>query len=181
MGTASFVIGCVAFVLSAFSVAWQVFTWQHERRFDVRVRVGSEMHRLGCGEYIVNVVVENHGETTEALQEMSLLTGHDDIGEDSSYFQSGSTWDRGATGELPPRRNLRFTYDLLASRYTAFPDEVVAVATLESGEVVRSEPYRTDAQSFEVVMAGRLRPKAADDWLAAEEARRAGEPPGDDG
>lgn len=50
---------------------------------------------------------------------------------------------------LPPRRNVRRTYDLLGSRFMEhFPEEVTAVVTLESGKRIVSEPIQTDRRSL---------------------------------
>jgi hypothetical protein len=172
---ASFVIACTALALSLIGLGWQIFTWRRGRRFDIRVRIDAPMHAVGSGIYEVVVVIENHGEREEAVDSVALLYSEPEQrdgmpGPGDLWAGPGSSlWDRHARGELPPRRNLRFTYDLLAGRFTPFPAEVVAVASLETGEVVRSAPYTTSLQSLSLVMAGRERPKAADD----EDALRA--------
>jgi hypothetical protein len=40
------VIGCLAFLLSIASLGWQVATWRHEHRFDVRVWIEDAV--VGC-------------------------------------------------------------------------------------------------------------------------------------
>jgi hypothetical protein len=50
---------------------------------------------------------------------------------------------------LPPRRNVRRTYDLLGARFMEhFPEEVAAVVTLESGTRIVSDAVQTDERSL---------------------------------
>jgi hypothetical protein len=65
------------------------------------------------------VVVENRGATDEAVQEIWLLFGRY-RGPERGIVTGGSVQD--SKGEpLPPRRNVRRTYDLLAGRFIEFP------------------------------------------------------------
>jgi hypothetical protein len=73
---------------------------------------------------------------------------------------------------LPPRRNVRRTYDLLAARFMAFfPSSVTAVVLLESGKLLRSEPLDTPADGLKVTgfpkhpddAAGKAEGEAPDD------------------
>ena len=66
-------IGCVALLLSAVGLCWQVWSWRADRRFDVTARIESPMVSVGSGKYEINVIVENHGGTNEAVHEMWLL------------------------------------------------------------------------------------------------------------
>lgn len=47
MEVASFVIACIALVLSVAGFGWQVFTWQRDRRYDVHVKLRAEPIEVG--------------------------------------------------------------------------------------------------------------------------------------
>jgi hypothetical protein len=146
---AAFVIGCVALGLSVFSLGWQVFTWLHERRFDVRVRIESELIRVAEGKYPVTVVIENHGATEEAVQEVWLLYAeHYDLDEPQKVTRGPPSLLDRKSAPLAPRRNVRRTYDLLGGDYAPFPSELTAVVLLESGERVTSKSYKTSESSL---------------------------------
>jgi hypothetical protein len=151
---AAFVIGSVALVLSLVSFGWQVFTWRHERRFDVRVRIESELVPVAEGKYPITVVIENHGATVEAVQEVWLLYAeHYDLDKEPDPVRVRPPSLQDTTGEpLPPRRNVRRTYDLLGGTYAPFPNELTAVALLESGERVVSKRYKTRENSRRVAL-----------------------------
>lgn len=154
MEVAGFVIGCVAFVVALGGLCWQVYTWRHAHRFDVRASVEPEMISVGQKRYEVTVVVRNMGSTEEAVENVALLYSHHhpEVPKDGVVLGPPSLMDR--TGEpLPPRRNVRRTYDLLGSRFIEyFPEEVTAVVTLETGKRIVSEPIQTDKRSLYVAL-----------------------------
>jgi hypothetical protein len=147
---AGFVIGCVALLVALGGLGWQVYTWRHAHRFDVRASVEPEMIRVGQKSYEVTVVVRNMGSTEEAVESVALLYSHHhpEVPKDAVVLGPPSLMDR--KGEpLPPRRNVRRTYDLLGSRFIEhFPEEVTAAVTLESGKRIVSEPIQTDKRSL---------------------------------
>jgi hypothetical protein len=148
MEVAAFVIGCVAFVLSVVSLGWQMFVWRHAHKFNVRVRISSELIEPGSGKLDATVMVENLGRTDEAVQTISLLYH-------ASQGGVGSvTWDRDLSLELPPRRNVRKTYDLLAPRFMSLPITVTAHVMLETGKTVQSEPFSVDDTSLAIAQTG---------------------------
>lgn len=145
-----------AFVLACLALGWQAWTWLSERRFEVQVRIEPELVEVGSGRYEITVVVENKGATDEALHEIWLLYAeHVDAGWVGEKLGPPSLWDRNLPEkELAPRRHIRRTYDLLATRFGGFPSEVTAVAVLQTGQHIESEPYRTEAKSLALAQAG---------------------------
>jgi hypothetical protein len=63
---AGFVIGCVALVIALGGLGWQIYTWRHAHRFDVRIRIDPDLIPLAKKQYEVTVVVQNLGSTEEA-------------------------------------------------------------------------------------------------------------------
>jgi hypothetical protein len=155
---AGFVIGCIALVVALGGLGWQIYAWRHAHRFDVRVRIEPEMIPLAEKRYEVTVVVQNLGSTEEAVDSVALLYAHHhpSVPVDGIVLGPPSLLDR--KGEpLPPRRNVRRTYDLLGTRFMEhFPEEVTAVVTLESGERIVSEPMQTSSRSLDVALGRNL-------------------------
>jgi hypothetical protein len=149
---AGLIIGCIALVVALGGLGWQVYTWRHAHRFDVRVRIEPELIPLAEKRYEVTVVVQNLGSTEEAVDSVALLYSHDfaEVPRDGVVLGPPSLLDR--NGEpLPRRRNVRRTYDLLGARFMEyFPEQVTAVVTLESGERIVSEPMHTDKRSLDI-------------------------------
>lgn len=65
MGVAAFVVGCAGFGLALVSLGWQVWTWRHQRKFDVRASIVSEYVVVGSGKFEITVVIENQGQTMQ--------------------------------------------------------------------------------------------------------------------
>ena len=144
--SATTAIALAAFVLAVLSLGWQIFIWKSSHVFDVRVTVEEEAGVVGSGEYPIVVVARNHGQTTEAVQEVLLRFAE----------HPGADWSvrvRGEARELPPNRNARERIDLLASKFGIFPTELTAVVLLESGRHVASAPFRTSQARLASVLA----------------------------
>jgi hypothetical protein len=63
---------------------------------------------------------------------------------------------------LPPRRNVRRTFDVLGTRFLSFfPSEVTAVVVLESGKRLDSKPFPTSIEALRIT--GLPRPDDDDD------------------
>lgn len=158
MEVAGFAIGCIALVVALGGLGWQIYTWRHAHRFDVRVSIEPEMIPVGQKRYEVTVVVRNMGSTEEAVESVALLYSHHhpEVPEDGVVLGLPSLLDR--KGEpLPPRRNVRRTYDLLGSQFIEhFPEEVTAVVTLESGKRIVSEAEQTSRRSLDVALGRNL-------------------------
>ena len=154
MEVAGFVIGCVALVVALGGLGWQVYTWRHAHRFDVRASVEPEMIPIAEKRYEVTVVIRNMGSTEEAVENVALLYSHHhpEVPKDGVVLGPPSLMDRRGA-PLPPRRNVRRTYDLLGSRFMEhFPEEVTAVVTLESGKRIVSEPEQTDKRALHLAL-----------------------------
>lgn len=163
MEIAAFVISCIAFIGAVFSIGWNVWTWRHSHRFDVRVRIEHEFVVVGSGKYEITVVVENLGATEEAVQAVYLLYPEHEHEEGEARLGPMSLRDTGLNLPLPPRRNVKRTYDLLAPRFAPLPYEVTAYVSLQSGGgLIASEPFKTSAEGFAVAMAGRSLSAAAE-------------------
>jgi hypothetical protein len=150
-------------VVASGGLGWQVFQWRKSHAFDVRVTLKQELIAVGSGKYEVTVTTTNHGATNEAVQEIWLrFREHED--ELDGLLIPSVRITRLARSELPPDRNVRYTIDLLATRFGPFPSELTAVVLLESGRHVESETLRTDDRSLGIAVVGTERdPRRMDD------------------
>lgn len=157
------------------SIAWQIYTWKHAQRFDVRVRIESTPTVLGGGKYEIVVVVENLGATDEAVRSIVLRYAEHAPAEGGLRHPSlhDPNFDR-QSGALPPRHHVRRTYDLLGVRFlSVIPTRVTAYAQLESGaEWIASDPHETSMHAFGVAMLGRERTAYAELLDAERQSER---------
>jgi hypothetical protein len=125
---AAFVIGCISFVLALIGLAWQIYSWKADRRFNVVAEI--EQWAFSAKHWPLRVVVRNEGKTSEAVELIDL-----------TYFVEGTDLGFGLTAtperpELQPNRHATATFDL-ADRPTTTPIRfVTATGKLESGRLV---------------------------------------------
>ena len=101
------------------------------------------------------MVARNLGRTDEAVRQVWLefagtLRTHPAVAEGPVAFQ-----DDKPPRDLPPRKEVRRTYDLLDEMFMgAFPAEVTAIVVLESGERVSSAPLALSSEMLKLVEEG---------------------------
>jgi hypothetical protein len=115
---ASFVIACLALSVALGGLTWQVYTWRQAHRFDVSVSIQQDPAPVAQKRYEITVVLRNLGSSDEAVENVALLYSLHDAGvsEDGVGLGFPSLLDH-KSDSLPPRRNVRRTYDLLGSRF----------------------------------------------------------------
>lgn len=159
---AGFVIACFALLIAGGSLGWQVFTWRQGRRMDVRVRVTADEVVVASGELNVTVTVENGGSTHEAVQEVWLLYAESAERDGANVLGPPNIRKRmpKEAGDLPPRRNVRVTFDLLGSRFiTHLPTALEGIVLLESGHQIRSSLLEISGEDFRLATGLSVTPR----------------------
>lgn len=152
MEIAAFIIGCVALGLSLIGLGWQIWTWFEDRKFKVTVELESLVFAPHSGEYPVTVVARNLGRTDEAVRQIWLhFAGA--LREDPAAPQRPASFQDGNPPRaLPPRKEVRKTYNLLDEKFMGcVPAEVTAVVVLESGEQAHSGAMSVDPAMLKLV------------------------------
>jgi hypothetical protein len=123
---------------------------QREQTTDVRVTVRPEIVGVDSGKVEFTVVATNDGATSEAVERVGLhmfktRDGH-----------AGFTTYNELDQPLPPKLNVRHTFDLVEARYVRGFGAYRGYAVLTSGDYIESEWGDVDHAAF--VMAGILPP-----------------------
>jgi hypothetical protein len=142
-------VAYVALGLSVLSIAWNVWSYFHSRRFDVRVTVRSEGVPVRLEgetpEYQLTVVVTNHGSTTEFIERVGLEF-IDETAEEMGISGVSKQVDK----ELAPNQNFRWTWDLGQQRYAVGRKYVGTASLARGGGRLEAEPDEFDAYSLAI-------------------------------
>jgi hypothetical protein len=149
MDVAAFVVACVAAMISAASIGWQIYTWRRAHRFDVHLQVECRGVGFGGGRYPLHVVVTNHGGTTEWIDSVLIQASYDrDINKKMTFYAPELVRNPARDRELAPRQRFESEFNLLSGLIGGggLPKEVRATVHFASGRQEFSAPYQPNPE-----------------------------------
>jgi len=149
MDIAAFAVACLAVLLSAVSIGWQVFTWRRAQRFDVRLDLENPGVGIGGGRYPLHAIATNRGGTTEWVEALSVEASYDrEINKKMTFFSPELVRNPSRSRELAPRQRFSSEFNLLSGLIGGggLPVEVRATIRLSSGREVSSSAYRPNPE-----------------------------------
>ena len=142
------ILSGIAILLALGSLGWQIWTYFHSNRSDVRVTVRTEPVAIDQKELVLVVVATNHGTTTETVEKMGLRF----VGDPNEAMNESSVI-KTVDEPLPPSTNVRLEWDLGRQRF-AVGRTHTGFASLATGIVIESNAE--DFGAYSLFVAGLL-------------------------